>query len=246
MVDRAELSPRMLRLVLEGDGLRAMPTPEPASSVRLLVPSPGAHALELPQWNGNEFLLADGSRPALRTFTPLRFDADAGRLELEIVRHPGGVVSSWAETAQPGDPAAISGPGRGWALPADTTRLILLGDETALPAITQLWDLVDTDVAVSAHVEVVDRAAVQDIGTRVGATIEWHVRAPDAAPGAQLVAVAAGLHDPGPTRHVWAAGEAASMQAIRTHCFDQLGLPRSQTTIRGYWKPAPGQRRPPT
>ena len=39
------------------------------------------------------------------------------------------------------------------------------------------------------------------------------------------------------TTHVWAAGEAASMQAIRTHLFKGLGLPRNQTTIRGYWKP---------
>ncbi len=228
----------MLRLVFEGHGLRELVAPEPASSVRLLVPSPGTTELLMPEWNGNEFLLPDGSRPALRTFTPLRFDPDAGRLDLEIVRHAGGAVSEWAEQAEVGDPAAISGPGRGWALPDGTTELLLLGDETALPAITQLWDLVAAEVAITAHVEVVDGAATQELPARGGATIEWHVLAPTDAPGAALVRVAAGLPDIAATAHVWAAGEAAAMQAIRTRCFDGLGMTRSQTTIRGYWKPA--------
>jgi hypothetical protein len=35
---------------------------------------------------------------------------------------------------------------------------------------------------------------------------------------------------------VWVAGEAAAMQRIRTHLFDERNLTRSQATVRGYWK----------
>jgi NADPH-dependent ferric siderophore reductase len=35
---------------------------------------------------------------------------------------------------------------------------------------------------------------------------------------------------------VWAAGEAAAVQRIRRHLFDDRGLPRAQTSVRGYWK----------
>lgn len=230
----------MLRLTFEGDGLRALVAPEPASSVRLLVPSPGADHLVLPEWNGNEFLLPGGERPALRTFTPLRFDADAGRIELEIVRHRGGIVSEWAETAAPGDQVAISGPGRGWDLDPAVRTLHLLGDETALPAIGQLIEVVDAAVVITVDVEVDRQDAVQSLPPRSALEATWHVRRADDPPGAALVAAAKAISEPDARVHIWAAGEAASMQAIRKHCFDVLGLTRSQTTIRGYWKPARG------
>lgn len=230
----------MLRLTFEGDGLRELVAPEPASSVRLLVPSPGAPDLVMPEWNGNEFLLPDGQRPALRTFTPLRFDAESGRIELEIVRHPGGAVSGWAETAGPGDRAAISGPGRGWELDPGVRTLHLLGDETALPAIGQLIELVDTAVAVTVDIEVESGDAVQPLPDRPDVEAAWHVRAADESPGATLVRAVTSITEVDTGVHIWAAGEAASMQAIRKHCFDALGLSRSQTTIRGYWKPARG------
>lgn len=227
----------MLRLTFEGDGLRALVAPEPASSIRLLVPSADHTALVLPEWNGNEFLLPDGRRPALRTFTPLRFDQDAGRIEVEVVRHPGGAVSTWAEHAAVGDEAAISGPGRGWELPGSVRRLHLLGDETALPAIGQLIEVVDPAVTITVDIEVERGDAVQALAQRAGLDVTWHVRS-EGPPGSTLVAAAEAMSDVRADAHIWAAGEAASMQAIRKHCFDTLGLDRSQTTVRGYWKPA--------
>jgi NADPH-dependent ferric siderophore reductase len=35
---------------------------------------------------------------------------------------------------------------------------------------------------------------------------------------------------------VWAAGEAAAVQRIRSHLFVDRGLPRAHATVRGYWK----------
>ena len=47
----------------------------------------------MPAWNGNEFLLPDGSRPAIRTLTPLRIDTDGLELDVEVVLHrPAGRV----------------------------------------------------------------------------------------------------------------------------------------------------------
>ena len=68
-----------------------------------------------------------------------------------------------------------------------------------------------------------------------GLTASWHVQGPGVPPGHALVAAveAAPIE---PTTRVWAAGEAASVQRIRRHLFETLGLPRSQCTVRGYWK----------
>ena len=240
VLERVERSPRLLRITLIGDGLKTLEVDQPAASVRLLVPGPGDDDLEMPTWDGNEFLRADGTRPLLRTFTPLRVDNDAGRMDLEIVRHDGGAVSGWAETVSPGDPAAVNGPGRGFDLPDGTTRLLLLGDETALPAVAQLMEWMPVEVEIEAHVEVVTDEAVVSMpdGSAVAdhRAVTWHVCDP---PGGALVELARSLtaDDLPDTTHLWAAGEASAMQAIRNHLFDDLGLARSRATVRGYWKP---------
>lgn len=233
---RAELSPRMMQLTFEGAGLEALAPAEPAGSVRLLVPSPGSDELVIPQWNGNEFLLGDGRRPTLRTFTPLRVDGD--RLELQIVRHQGGAISAWAEHALPGAPAAISGPGSGYTIDPSVQHFILLGDETALPALSDLLTHLPPQASVQVHVEIDRPDAQLPLPDHPGAAISWLVRPGEAAPGAGLVEVAETLDELSETTRLWAAGEAASMQAIRKHLFKGLGVPRSRASIRGYWKPA--------
>ena len=100
-VDR--LSPRMVRVIFAGPDLQGLSVDQPAASVRLLLPSSRGEALVMPAWTGNEFLLPDGRRPAIRTFTPRHVDTDALELALDFVVHGTGVASAWAEAATPGD-----------------------------------------------------------------------------------------------------------------------------------------------
>jgi NADPH-dependent ferric siderophore reductase len=238
VAERAELSPRLLRLTLEGDGLRELVVEEPAASVRLLVPSSGVDELVIPEWDGNEFLLPDGSRPVLRTFTPLRVENRSGRLDLEIVRHPGGAVSAWAETVTAGARAAISGPGSGYVFPTGADRLIVIADETALPAVTQLLAAAPDGLRLAIHVEIVRTDAALDLPLRPGDSLEWHVTEPGRVPGRRIADVVEALDALPDGADVWAAGEASAMHAIRTHLFDTLGADRKRATVRGYWKPA--------
>src|SRR5207244_8343343 len=107
------LGPRMVRVTFGGADLAGLIGEHPAASVRVLLPSPGTADLVIPSWNGNEFLLPDGRRPVIRTFTPLRVTAGPDELDLEIVIHGGGAASAWADAVAPGGVAAVSGPGRG-------------------------------------------------------------------------------------------------------------------------------------
>lgn len=236
VVNRAEVSPRLLRLTLEGEVLRGWEVPQPASSMRMVVPWTGEE-LELPDWNGNEFLLADGRRPALRTFTPLRVDGAAGRLDVEVVRHPGGAVSGWAEQADVGSVAALSGPGTGYDYPDGAERLLVLGDETALPAITQLIETAPAGMSLDVHVEVVTSDARVQLPTADRCTVTWYDTEAGEVPGQRLAAVVSALEALPNGTDLWAAGEASAMQAIRIHLFKTLGVERSRGTVRGYWKP---------
>jgi NADPH-dependent ferric siderophore reductase len=298
-VRRAEgLSPRLLRMTLTGDELDGFALTQPAASVRLLLPSSGTTDLVMPTWRGNEFLLPDGRRPVLRTLTPRNHDAPAGELDVDIVLHGGGAAEAWALAARPGDPVAISGPGRGYDLDPEAPALLLAGDETALPAIAQLLEHVPPGLPVQVHVEVarpegrlaglvperqpgsgaggagaaevagsLGRAlrAMTGLGRRRGSdpeaevraaatgtrvpgdggaegdgagldvTVTWYDLAEGARPGDALVAAVKAV-DLVPGERVWAAGEAAAVQQIRKHLFDQRGLPRAHAHVRGYWK----------
>jgi NADPH-dependent ferric siderophore reductase len=229
------LSPRLVGITFSGPELGGLVVDEPAASVRLLLPPVGTQELVMPAWNGNEFLLRDGTRPVLRTFTPRRYDPDTHELLLQVVLHGHGAASSWAAAVVPGAPAAISGPGRGYAVDAGMRAVFLAGDETALPAMSQLLETLPAGCAIGMHVEIGAPEARIRLPERVGAAVEWHVLPAGAAPGDALVATvrSAGLT---PDVHVWAAGEAASVQAIRRHLFGDRGVPRAQTSIRGYWK----------
>ena len=225
----------MVRVRLGGPDLDGFRLEQPAASVRLLLPSPTAREVVIPRWNGNEFLLPDGRRPALRTFTPRRFDADALELDLDIVIHGPGVASEWAETAVVGDRAAVSGPGRGYAIDADAPAFLLGGDQTAIPAISQLLEALPADCPVQVHIEIDHADARLALPDHPGAVVSWHHLRAGAPPGDALVA-AVGSVQLIPGTRVWVAGEAAAVQRIRKRLLGDLGLPRSQTTVRGYWK----------
>lgn len=230
--DRGE---QLRRLTLRGVELAGMEPPMPAASVRLLLPRAGADEVEIPQWDGNEFLFADGSRPPIRTLTPVRFDARTLDLDVEVVRHGCGALSDWADAARPGDAAAVSGPGRGYDVDEDARWFLVAGDESALPAITTLLPGLPRAATVLVIVEVRSPAGEVELPSHPGAEVRWCVLPDGGAPGDAMVeAVRAVVPDP--DGRIWAAGEAAAVQRIRRHLFTECGFPRSHTVVRGYWK----------
>jgi NADPH-dependent ferric siderophore reductase len=227
----ADLGPRLRRITLGGAALDGFPMPEPAASVRLLLPSPGA-ALEIPAWNGNEFLSAAGTRPVLRTLTP-RF-VRVSELDVDVVLHDGGRLSAWAASVTPGVEVAVSGPGRGYDIPA-TNVMLVAGDETAIPAISQLLETFGPDVAISVIIEVATSDGEVPLPAHPRAAVTWVRATSGAAPGSALVdAVTAAALDP--ETRVWAAGEAGAVQRIRKYLFDERGFARRDAVVRGYWK----------
>lgn len=229
-----DLSPRMRRIVVGGPELEALEIDAPAASVRLLLPPPGQRELVMPEWTGNQFELPGGERAPIRTFTPRHLDTDALELTLDVVVHDTGAASEWAEDAQPGDEAAVSGPGRGYDIDDDASGYLLAGDETAIPAISQLLEELPPEMPVQVHVEIADPAARLELPAHPNAEVTWHELPTGAASGDALMAAVEGLDDVPPA--VWVAGEAASVQRIRTHLFDVRGMTRAAATVRGYWK----------
>jgi NADPH-dependent ferric siderophore reductase len=234
----ARLSPRLIRVTLGGAELDGFTVEEPDASIRLLLPSPGEAMLVVPAWNGNEFLLPDGRRPILRTLTPRHVRTDAHELDVDIVDHGAGMASEWAVAARPGDRAAISGPGRGYTIDHDAPAFLLAGDETAIPAMSQLLERMPAAAPVRVLVEIADGDAQLPLTEARSAAIDW-LELPMAAPPGDALVAAVRTVELDPAVRVWAAGEAAAMQRLRRLLFDERGLTRAQCTVRGYWKHGP-------
>ncbi|HEX4865496.1 MAG TPA: siderophore-interacting protein [Acidimicrobiales bacterium] len=235
VVQREWLTPRLVRVTLQGSELGRLEVTQPASSLRVLLPDPSRpDDLELPGWDGNRFLLSDGSRPVLRTLTPRHVDRGAGRLQVDVVVHGQGAASRWAAAAGVGSPAAVSGPARGYVVDPAATELIVGGDETAIAAVSQIVESAPDGLALTVLLETPGEESRPVLPDRPGCELSWVDQRGD-VPGAALVGRMSALAI-SPAGRLWAAGEAAAMQRLRSRLFTELGVPRTQATIRGYWK----------
>ena len=191
--------------------------------------------MAIPAWNGNEFLRADGSRPPIRTLTPVRFDPAANALDVEVVLHGAGPLSTWAATSPLGDPCAVAGTGRGYAIDPAATDIVLAGDESAIPAITVLLQALPPTAAVTVVIESVEPVVVAD-AARPPRRLD-HVgghRSDATAPGDAL----------GRGRRPRTASRGAGLGRRRGRRRPSAppaplrgaGLRRDQAVVRGYWK----------
>jgi NADPH-dependent ferric siderophore reductase len=228
-------SARLVRITVTGAELDGLTVEEPAASVRLLLPREADGVLVVPTWNGNEFLMPDGSRPTIRTFTPRRVDPDARELDIEAVIHGEGPASRFAERAAAGAEVAISGPGRGYTIARDAPAFLLAGDESAIPAISQLLETLPAAAPVRVHIEVASPDARLTLADHPHAIVEWHDLPAGAPSGDAFVAAVRHAELP-PGVRVWVAGEAAAVQKVRRYLFEEQMLPRAQASVRGYWK----------
>lgn len=228
------LNPRMLRIVLGGPELAGLVIDEPAASVRLLVPPPGRREIVMPTWTGNQFELPTGERAPIRTFTPRLFDPGRAELTIDLVLHGRGAASDWATATGIGDEVAVSGPGRGYVIDPAAATTLLVGDESAIPAISQLLESIPFRVHVDVRIEVADDAARAELPGHPNANTVWYTATPGSQPGDQLVGAVASLETVPDA--VWVAGEAAAVQRIRRNLFEERGIERSRASVHGYWK----------
>ena len=230
-----EFGGRLIGLDLRFDDLSWLDGVEPAASVRLLLPDRPGGELEIPVWNGNEFLTATGDRPTIRTLTPLAPGDEPDVLRLAVLRHGPSPLGDWIERCRPGDVVAVSGPGRGLTPDPQVHDWVLAGDESAVPAIITLLEAIDASSSIRVLVELDHDAADRpELPAHPGATVDWAERTAGAPPGDTLVERLATTPLSDRTL-LWAAGEAAAMQRIRTQ-LDRGDVPRSMTVVRGYWK----------
>ncbi|MGW7057689.1 SIP domain-containing protein [Streptomyces sp. NPDC054904] len=185
------------------------------------------------------------ARPLTKDYTPVRFDPEAGEIDFDFVNHEGGVASSWAQGAKPGDVTWIAGPKMSHGHPVGADWLLVIGDETALPAIARWLEEMPAGTVARVFIEVGEESHRQELPTRADAEVTWLVR--DGAPAGRTDLLERAVRGmewlPGEV-FAWAAGEAVTLKGIRRHLAADRQVPRERTHITGYWRrtePAPGR-----
>ncbi|WP_369669230.1 siderophore-interacting protein, partial [Enterococcus faecium] len=74
----------------------------------------------------------------LRTYTVRAHDPAAGEVTIDFVLHQGGVASSWARRAEPGDVIGLNSPTGMYDPPVDLAWQVLFADCAALPALSRI------------------------------------------------------------------------------------------------------------
>lgn len=236
MVSVSRIAPRLVSVLVSGEGLDAFADAAPTSHLKVFLPAPGQDAPLLPEFLPEGQVLPDDvPRPAVRTYTPRRFDAASGTLEIQFVLHGAGPASEWAERASAGDKIAVAGPGGRFVMDAEAERWWIAGDESAIPAIATLLEALPASAAAEVHIEVTDADDEVELDSQAKTEITWHHRRSPAAFGAELDQAARDAAIADGTR-VWVACEAAAMRGIRRYLTGERRRPASSLVTRGYWR----------
>lgn len=268
---RERVGASFVRLTLTGD-LADVGTTLLDQRVKLVLGRPEALArvaVAGGDWYAAWLDLPEADRPALRTYTLSAARPDAGEVDLDIVAHgapdPGSDPGSdpaadtgpgvrFALEAQPGTPVLLVAPDRtraghdavglAWR-PGDARDVLLVADETALPAVANIARTLPPDARGRIVVEVPTAADARDLGAPEGVELTWCDResgdsALDHLPfGAADAEASEGLlwqeGDGTGARYGWVAGEAGWVRRIRAGA-RAAGVPRGQLAFMGYWR----------
>ncbi|MTE23642.1 siderophore-interacting protein [Microbacterium sp. ZXX196] len=242
VVRREQVSPHLVRLHLGGPafaefaaGIGEAQAAATDKYVKLLFARPGL-GLEPPyDMDALRARLAPEDMPSRRTYTVRSIDAASGTIAVDFVVHGDeGIAGPWAAAAGPGDRVALSGPGGGYAPAHDVDAHVLLGDESALPAIAAALESLPADARGLVVIEVAGPEEEVALAKPAGVAVTW-VHRGTAAYGALLTAVVENLEVPAGTFDVFAHGEREAMKRLRPLLTGAWGVPRDRLSLSAYW-----------
>ncbi|MEV4274856.1 siderophore-interacting protein [Actinoplanes xinjiangensis] len=235
VVTRVEqLTPHMVRVVVGGDALTRIEAGQFTDHyIKVLFPQPGVTYPEPFDMGVIRETVPRASWPAVRTYTVRKWLPEAGEMWVDFVVHGDeGIAGPWAAAARPGDVFRFMGPGGGYAPDAAADWHLLVGDESALPAISAALERMPEGARVRAFLEVSGADEEQKIETRADAEITWVHR----GTGESLVDAVRGLEFPAGQVQAFVHGEANFVRDLRRFLRVELAIPMTQLSISGYWR----------
>ncbi|WP_374349364.1 siderophore-interacting protein [Chitinimonas sp.] len=172
----------------------------------------------------------EGAEPFRRDYTPRAFSRASCELAIEFVLHGTGLASEWASQAQPGQSVVVAGPRGSMVIPTDYDWHLLIGDESALPAIARRLEELPVGNRAMVIAQAGNPADQRALASKAEASVQW------VSDGQALHAALRGLTLPEGEGYAWAAGEHAVMTGVRRILIDEKQHSRSAMRVAAYWK----------
>ncbi|RAU43279.1 MULTISPECIES: siderophore-interacting protein [unclassified Pseudomonas] len=225
-----DLTPRMRRITLHGPELAGFVSLGTDDHVKLLFATTAEEQAALETFTPGP-KASDGPRPAMRDYTPRRYDPETGELDIDFVLHGDGPAATWAAQAAPGQFLHIAGPRGSMIVPDMFDSYLLIGDETALPAIGRRLEGLPANRRACVVVEIEDAAERQPLPSEAQVEVIWVLRSEG-----NLLDVTRNLTLPQGSLYAWVAMESALSRKVRRVLLDELKLDEAAVKAAGYWR----------
>lgn len=249
-VARAErLSPNFVRVTLGGlDGLE---TRGADHWCRLFFTRDGQEVLKLPTsttelgWYLQYLATPKTHRPWVRAYTLRDCRPEVGEVDIDFVIHGGddgqlGPAAQFALEASPGDRVGFLDQGAAFTPDHPHDWTLLVGDETALPAIAGICRALPADTRGIAVIEIPTAEDRQDFPAPADMQIQWVVRdesgRPDGRPGELALQGLTSMTLPDGAVHAHVIGESALATGARRHLVQERAVPKRNVDFVGYWR----------
>jgi NADPH-dependent ferric siderophore reductase len=219
------LTPHLVRVTFAGDDLDGFTSLGFDDHIKLLIPRADADPDGEP--------MADS-----RDYTPRRFDPKTRTLAIEFALHEnGGPATRWAETARVGQTVRIGGPRGSFIIPATFDWHLMVGDETALPAMARRLEELPAGTRTVVLAEVDTAAEELTFQTDANLSVTW-VHRNGAAPGSSDILGAAlkQLALPSGDFYAWVACESLIAKSLRAQLIVEAGANPKWIRAAGYWR----------
>ncbi len=236
----ADVHPHLRMVTFGGGDLATFEPAGPDTFLYLLLPPPGRDELGIDQsftWVAHAQMPVE-EQPVGAYYTLRHWRPETAELDVLMVLHEdAGHASSWATRAQPGDRVALWGPRTAYHPPAGTDHLVLVADETGLPAIAVILEQMPAGTTAQVVAEVDTESERQELLSSPDIEVTWVYRDGAAAGTATLLLDAVRALPPfRGTPYVWGGGESRTMTTVRRHVRDERGLERDAVSLVAYWR----------
>lgn len=242
VVEARRISPHFVRLTVEGDELArwrdlgfdqwfrlAVPTSESTRFDNLADTFDTAGYLKY-------LTLPRATRPVIRNYTVRAFRPEVRELDIDFVAHGGeGVAGPWAEGLPVGASVAMIDQGCGYQHAA-ADHTLLVGDESALPAVVGILRDLPRDTRGDAIIEIADLDDRQTVDAPDGVEVHWVVREPGRRVGETALQHLVDLPPLDGSVQAFAAGESKLATGARRHLVNDRQVPKQAITFCGYWR----------
>jgi len=211
------LTPNMCRVTLGGTGLTDFPVDQESAYIKLMFPQ------------------GEDAKPVVRTYTVSVQRDD--EIDVDFALHEAaGPASTWARNAQAGDQILVGGPGPKKLINNDADWFLLVGDMTALPAITVNLAQLPADARGYAVLEVTTEADQQSLKKPDNVEIHWVINAHPNEDSSPLLDCVKSLTWLEGQPAAWAACEFHSMRVLRQYFKVERDVPKTHLYVSSYWK----------